>query len=89
MSPHDPSHGQGIAQAGSAPFDPAQLMVSLRPRSGLRRAAAGATLKLSSMGGLDPPIQKMRRALLWMAGSEAGHGENWLCTITRFVLFHV
>jgi len=41
------------------------------------------------MGGLDPPIQKMRRALLWMAGSEAGHGENWLCTITRFVLFHV
>jgi len=31
------------------------------------------------MGGLDPPIQgnKRRCLLLWMAGSEAGHGEGY------------
>jgi hypothetical protein len=27
----------------------------------------------STMGGLDPPIQKL---WLWMAGSEAGHGDG-------------
>jgi hypothetical protein len=38
-------------------------------------------LILSSMGGLDPPIQgpKHQRLLLWMAGSEAGHGEVFSC----------
>ena len=32
------------------------------------------------MGGLDPPIQdnKRQRLRLWMAGSEAGHGEEGL-----------